>query len=64
LTAVLPVTYSHAASHLLALVDEHQPDVVICFGQAEGRTSITPERFAVNLNDESIADNAGHIRID
>ena len=64
LTAVLPVTYSHAASHLLALVNEHKPDVVICFGQAEGRTSITPERFAVNLNDASIADNAGHIRID
>jgi len=38
--------------------------VVICFGQAEGRTSITPERFAVNLNDASIADNAGRIRVD
>ena len=64
LTAVLPVVYGQAASNLLALVHEHKPDVVICFGQAEGRTSITPERFAVNLNDASIADNAGHIRVD
>lgn len=64
LTAVLPVVYVQAASNLLALVHEHKPDVVICFGQAEGRTSITPERFAVNLNDASIADNAGHIRVD
>jgi pyroglutamyl-peptidase len=64
LTAVLPVVYGQAASNLIALVYEHKPDVVICFGQAEGRTSITPERFAVNLNDASIADNAGHIRVD
>jgi len=64
MTAVLPVVYGEAASNLLALVQEHNPDVVICFGQAEGRTSITPERYAVNLNDAAIADNKGHIRID
>jgi pyroglutamyl-peptidase len=64
ITAVLPVVYGEAASHLLALVQEHNPDVVISFGQAEGRTAITPERFAVNLNDANLADNKGHIRID
>ena len=64
MTAILPVVYGKAAENLLALIEEHQPDAVICFGQAEGRTAITPERFAVNLNDASIADNAGHIRID
>lgn len=64
MTAVLPVVYGEAASHLLALVEEHNPDVVISFGQAEGRISITPERFAVNLNDASIEDNKGHIRVD
>ncbi len=64
LTAVLPVVYGEAANNLIALVQEHKPDVVICFGQAEGRTTITPERFAVNLNDAAIADNKGHIRID
>jgi pyroglutamyl-peptidase len=64
ITAVLPVVYSEAASHLIALVQEHNPDVVISFGQAEGRTAITPERFAVNLNDANLADNKGHIRVD
>jgi pyroglutamyl-peptidase len=61
---VLPVVYGEAAERLLALVAEHNPDVVICFGLAEGRTAITPERFAVNMDDASIADNSGHLRID
>ena len=64
LTKVLPVVYGEAAERLLALVAEHNPDVVISFGLAEGRTGITPERFAVNMDDASIADNAGHLRID
>jgi pyroglutamyl-peptidase len=64
LTKVLPVVYGEAAERLLALVTEHNPDVVICFGLAEGRTGITPERFAVNIDDASIADNSGHLRID
>ena len=61
---VLPVVYGEAAERLLALIAEHNPDVVLCFGLAEGRTAITPERFAVNMDDASIADNAGHLRID
>jgi len=64
ITAVLPVVYSKAAEELLALIEEHQPEIVISFGQAEGRKAITPERFAVNLDDASIADNAGSKRID
>jgi pyroglutamyl-peptidase len=48
---------------LLSLIQEQDPDVVICFGQAEGRISITPERFAVNLNDAAIADNGGEKRV-
>jgi pyroglutamyl-peptidase len=63
-TAVLPVVYGEAASYVLSLIEEHNPDVVISFGQAEGRTGITPERFAVNLNDANLADNNGDIRVD
>lgn len=62
-TAVLPVTYRESATKLLTLIQEQDPDVVICFGQAEGRISITPERFAVNLDDASIADNSGEKRV-
>ncbi len=62
-TAVLSVTYRESASKLLSLIEEQDPDVIICFGQAEGRISITPERFAVNLNDAAIADNSGEKRV-
>ena len=63
-TAVLPVAYAQSAQRLLELIAEHNPDVVICLGQAEGRTQITPERIAVNLDDARLADNDGVTRTD
>ena len=63
-TAILPVTYTQSAERLLALISEHNPDVVICLGQAEGRAQITPERIAINLDDARLADNEGVTRID
>jgi pyroglutamyl-peptidase len=61
-TAILPVTYAKSAERLLTLIREHNPDVVICLGQAEGRTQITPERIAINLDDARLADNEGTMR--
>ena len=63
-TAILPVTYAQSAERLLALIAEHNPDVVICLGQAEGRTQITPEKVAINLDDARLPDNAGVQRRD
>ena len=63
-TAILPVVYALSAERLLALIAEHNPDVVICLGQAEGRTHITPERIAINLDDARLADNEGVFRND
>ena len=63
-TAILPVTYAQSAEHLLALIAEHNPDVVICLGQAEARTQITPEKVAINLDDARLPDNAGVTRSD
>jgi pyroglutamyl-peptidase len=63
-TAILPVAYAQSAERLLALITEHNPDVVICLGQAEGRTQITPERIAINLDDARLADNNGEMRND
>jgi len=63
-TAILPVAYTKSAERLLALIAEHNPDVVICLGQAEGRTQITPERVAINLDDARLADNEGVLRSD
>jgi pyroglutamyl-peptidase len=63
-TAILPVAYTQSAERLLALIAEHTPDVVICLGQAEGRTAITPEKVAINLDDARLADNDGVLRND
>lgn len=63
-TAILPVAYAQSAERLLALIAEHNPDVVISLGQAEGRTQITPERVAINLDDARLADNEGVMRND
>ena len=57
---VLPVTFGESARRLIELINQHSPDVVISLGQAEGRTQITPERVAINLDDARIVDNAGN----
>jgi pyroglutamyl-peptidase len=63
-TAILPVAYAQSAEQLLSLIEQHNPDVVICLGQAEGRTHITPEKVAINLDDARLADNEGVFRSD
>ena len=61
-TIVLPVEFDRAAELLLRTVKEQNPKVVIAFGQAEGRTAITPEKIAINLDDARIPDNSGDQR--
>ena len=63
-TAILPVAYAQSAEALLTLIEQHNPDVVISLGQAEGRTHVSPERIAINLDDARLADNEGVIRND
>jgi pyroglutamyl-peptidase len=58
------VAYTQSAQQLLALIAHHNPDVVICLGQAEGRIAITPEKVAINLDDARLADNEGVMRND
>ena len=59
-TAILPVDFGQANSQLKELIDLHKPTAVLCLGQAEGRSAMTPERIAINLDDARIADNAGN----
>lgn len=61
-TTVLPVEFDRAAEILLAEIRKVSPDVVISFGQAEGRASITPEKIAINLDSARIPDNTGDQR--
>lgn len=59
-TAILPVVFSDASTQLIELIKLHKPSAVLCLGQAEGRSELTPERVAINLDDARIADNAGN----
>ena len=59
-TAILPVVFGQASSTLKELIDLHNPSAVLCLGQAEGRSEMTPERIAINLDNARIADNAGN----
>ena len=59
-TAILPVVFGQASAQLRELIDLHKPSAVLCLGQAEGRSEMTPERIAINLDNARIADNAGN----
>ena len=59
---VLPVEFDRAAELLLHKIRESKPDVVVAFGQAEGRKAITPEKIAINLDNARIPDNSGDQR--
>jgi len=63
-TVVLPVEFDRSAEILLEKVKQIQPNLVIAFGQAEGRTAINPEKIAINLDDARIPDNSGDERKD
>lgn len=55
---VLPVSYARAPNALRAAVRAADPDVVVCFGQAE-RETISVELFAHNLDGAESEDNDG-----
>ena len=57
---VVPTVFGLSIQTVYEAMKEHQPDVVLCIGQAGGRTSITVEQIAINLIDASIADNQGN----
>ncbi|WP_186327747.1 pyroglutamyl-peptidase I [Paenibacillus xylanexedens] len=66
-TVLLPVHFNECADLLIAELEAYRPDVVIACGLAKGRTSITPERIAVNVKDippGSYADNQGQRPVD
>jgi pyroglutamyl-peptidase len=45
-------------------IEREQPSIVICLGQAGGRSHLSVERGAINLDDARVEDNAGSRPID
>lgn len=62
--ATLPVEFGEALTSLEHWIELYHPDVVICVGQAGGRSQMTVERVGINVDDARIADNAGKSPID
>ncbi len=60
----VPVEFGKAIDAVTQAIDRVKPDVVICFGQAGGRSRMSVERVAINIDDARIPDNAGAMRID
>lgn len=62
--AVLPCLFGESRRELVRLLRRHHPIAVIATGLAGGRSEITSERVAINVDDARIPDNAGAQPID
>lgn len=60
----LPTVFNDSAIILEKNIEEFQPNIVICVGQAGGRSKITVERVAINIDDARIPDNNNNAPID
>jgi pyroglutamyl-peptidase len=58
-SAQLPTTFEGSGPLMLKLLRQHKPALVVCVGLSGGRSSLSLERIAINLNDATIPDNAG-----
>lgn len=60
----LPTVFKDSSRVLEENIVSFSPNIVICVGQAGGRSKITPERIAINIDDARIPDNIGNSPID
>lgn len=60
----LPTVFGKSSKILEEKIKEAKPDVILSLGQAGGRSKITVERIAINVDDASIKDNAGEKPLD
>ncbi|MEO7252075.1 MAG: pyroglutamyl-peptidase I, partial [Arenimonas sp.] len=59
-TRCLPVVFGQSTTRLRKALAETKPALVLCIGQAGGRTQISLERIAINIDDARTPDNAGN----
>lgn len=60
----MPCVFGAALQALDEAIDDVRPELVLAIGQAGGRSEVTPERVAINVDDGRICDNAGCQPID
>lgn len=56
----LPTVFKECGDIVRAAIEKNSPDIVICVGQAGGRSAISLERVAINLAEARIPDNKGN----
>jgi len=56
----IPVVFGAATEKVIETANGICPDVILCIGQAGGRSAITPELVGINLRHGSIPDNNGN----
>lgn len=56
----LPVVFGKNGALLEQSIDELDPDIIICVGQAGGRSGLTFEKIAINCQNASVPDNDGN----
>jgi len=61
---VLPCVFGQAIAVAIRAIEQTSPVLVMALGQAGGRTGISVERVAINVDDARIPDNAGAQPID
>ena len=60
----VPTIFKKSKAILYEMLKKEMPDAVICIGQAGGRSNISVERVAINIDDARIPDNEGAQPID
>jgi pyroglutamyl-peptidase len=63
-TCRVPCEFRRAIEVVAESIERHSPAIVISLGQAGGRTHMSVERVAINVNDARIDDNTGSRPID
>ena len=62
--AILPCAFAAMPLALEAAITRHHPDILLGFGLAGGRSSVSIERVGINVIDARIADNEGAQPVD
>ncbi len=63
-TLTLPTSFGHSLEKLRRALEDWPADIVLAVGQAGGRSGLSVERVAINLDDARIPDNSGQQPVD
>lgn len=64
ITKIVPTVFKKSHEVLFETIENENPDITICIGQAGGRYQISVERVAINIDDARIEDNEKNQPID